>query len=52
MTAVARQEDFFGRAEKQARLDRTCDRLKNRYGERVIHRAASLTQAGVLFARG
>ncbi|MEW8957571.1 MAG: DNA polymerase IV [Moorella sp. (in: firmicutes)] len=50
--AVARQEDLFGRVEKQARLDRACDRLKNRYGERIIYRAASLTGAGVLYARG
>ncbi|WP_433543347.1 DNA polymerase IV [Neomoorella humiferrea] len=50
--AVARQEDLFGRVEKQARLDRACDQLKNRYGERIIYRAASLMGAGVLYARG
>ncbi|AKX94003.1 DNA polymerase IV [Moorella thermoacetica] len=47
--ATVRQEDLFGRVERQARLDRACDQLKNRYGERVIHRAVSLTEAGVLY---
>ncbi|QGP91344.1 DNA polymerase IV [Neomoorella glycerini] len=50
--AEVRQEDLFGRVEKQARLDRACDRLKNRYGERAVFRAASLTGVGVLYARG
>ncbi|BCV21336.1 DNA polymerase IV [Moorella sp. Hama-1] len=50
--ATVRQEDLFGRIERQARLDRVCDQLKNRFGERVIHRAVSLTEAGVLYARG
>jgi len=50
--ATVRQGDLFGRSERQACLDRTCDQLKNRFGERVIHRAVSLTEAGVLYARG
>ncbi|NLW06626.1 MAG: DNA polymerase IV [Clostridia bacterium] len=50
--ATTRQEDLFGRVEKQARLDRACDRLKNRYGERIIYRAASLMEAGVVYAQG
>ncbi len=50
--ATVRQEDLFGQIERQTDLDRVCDQLKNRYGERVIYRAVSLTGAGVLYARG
>jgi len=49
--ARVRQEDLFGQVEKQSRLNRVCDQLKNRYGERIIHRAVSLTKAGVIYAR-
>ncbi|MDN5345054.1 MAG: polymerase [Clostridia bacterium] len=49
--ATVRQEDLFGQGERQARLDRACDRLKNRYGEKAVYRAVSLTEAGVLYAR-
>ncbi|WP_338835958.1 hypothetical protein [Neomoorella thermoacetica] len=50
--STARQEDLFGRVERQAQLDRVCDQLKTRFGEMAVFRAASLTGAGVLFARG
>lgn len=50
--ARVRQEDLFGQVAKQNRLNQVCDHLKSRYGEKVIRRAISLTEAGVIYAQG
>ncbi|OAT79441.1 DNA polymerase IV [Desulfotomaculum copahuensis] len=49
----ARQEQLalFGRQEKLDRFERGYDRVRNRFGEKAICRAASLTGAGAWHAR-
>ncbi|MFZ5596781.1 MAG: DNA polymerase IV [Bacillota bacterium] len=46
---AAVQYDIFGRREKLRRVARACDNIRNRFGEKVIKRAPSLTEAGVLY---
>lgn len=43
------QPDIFGRAEKLGRIDRACDKIRNRFGEKTIKRASYLTPSGVLY---
>jgi DNA polymerase-4 len=43
------QPDIFGRREKLGRVARACDRIRSRFGEKTIKRAASLTRSGVLY---
>jgi len=42
------QLDVFGKKERLKRLARACDYIRNRYGEKSLKRAASLSEAGVL----
>lgn len=43
------QSDIFGRTAKLRRVAGACDRIRSRFGEKSIKRAASLTEAGVLY---
>jgi len=43
------QLTLFGERERMQRLEWSCDRIKDRYGERAIFRAVSLTGAGVRY---
>lgn len=42
---------LFEEREKLETLDKTCDYLRSRYGERAIFRGASLTEGGVWYDR-
>jgi DNA polymerase-4 len=44
------QPTLFGEREKIKRSERACDRIRSRFGERAVFRAASLTKAGVRHA--
>ena len=44
------QPTLFGEREKIRRSERACDRIRSRFGERSVFRAASLTKAGVRHA--
>jgi len=44
------QPTLFGEREKIRNSERACDRIRSRFGERAIFRAASLTKAGVRYA--
>ncbi len=46
----AEQLTLFGEREKWGRAERACDYIRNRFGERAIFRASSLTEAGVRYA--
>jgi DNA polymerase-4 len=46
---AAVQCDVFGRSERLRRLAGACDKIKNRFGEKVIKRGSSLTPSGVLY---
>jgi len=46
---TAMQHDVFGRSEKLGRLAGACDRIRTRFGEKTIKRAASLTRSGVVY---
>ena len=43
------QCDVFGRSEKLRQLAGACDRIRARFGEKVIKRGASLTPSGVVY---
>lgn len=44
------QLTLFEEKEKLKNLDRACDKIRSRFGEHAIFRAASLTRAGVRYA--
>jgi DNA polymerase-4 len=41
------QYDMFGERERQTRLARACDRIKDRFGEKAIMRGVSLTEVSI-----
>lgn len=43
------QYDIFGRTEKLRKLALACDKIRSRFGENIIKRAASLTESGLLY---
>jgi|GEM_PF-6315904 len=43
------QSDIFSQSERLGRLARACDSIRNRFGEKVIKRASSLTRYGVAY---
>ncbi|MGB9804440.1 MAG: DNA polymerase IV, partial [Desulfofundulus sp.] len=44
------QLTLFGDREKLSRVERSCDYIRSRFGEKAIFRASSLTGAGVRYA--
>jgi len=44
------QPTLFGEREKIRNSERACDRIRSRFGEQAVFRAALLTKAGVRYA--
>lgn len=51
VTETTEQLVLFEDREKLKTLDKTCDHLRSRYGERAIFRGVSLTEGGVWYDR-
>lgn len=47
----AEQLTLFGKKEKLRRMERSCDLIRSRFGEKAVFRAVSLTGAGVRYGR-
>jgi DNA polymerase-4 len=47
---LVEQLTLFDEKEKTRKVEEACDRIRNRFGEKAIFRAVSLTRAGVRYA--